>query len=244
MEEENVNELFRKYKETGDVAYRNAIAEKYFYIAEILAKKFVGRGVPYDDLLQEASYSLLRGIERFDPSLGLKFSTFITPTITGELKNYFRDKSRMIKLPRRLSEIHLEVRKFIEKYQSANGEQPTVKEIASALGLEEEEVVKVLEIGGTLSLDSISAGESDDNRTLQNVLPATETDFENFELRETLEKAMEDFTDMEKLLVQYRFFDGLSQTETAKRMGVSQMFVSRSERKVLKKLRMRLQGSV
>lgn len=242
--EENVSELFRKYKETGDVAYRNQIAEKYFYIAEILAKRFVGRGVPYDDLLQEASYSLLRGIERFDPSLGLQFSTFITPTITGELKNYFRDKSRMVKLPRRLSEINLEVRKFVEAYQVANGEQPSVKQIAQGLSLREEEIVEALEGGGTLSLDSISDGEDDDQRTLKNVLPYMETDFENFELRETLEKAMEDFSETEKLLVQYRFFDALSQTETALRMGVSQMFVSRAERKIIQKLRSRLSGNL
>lgn len=240
--EETTNELFRKYKETGDVAYRNAIAEKYLYIAEILAKRFVGRGVPYDDLLQEASYSLLRGIDRFDPSLGLQFSTFITPTITGELKNYFRDKSRMVKLPRRLSEINLEVRKFVAEYQVQHGEQPSVKHIAQALGLREEEIIEALEGGGVLSLDSISDNEDDDQRTLKNLLPSTEMDFESFELREALESAMEDFSDAERQVVKLRFFEALSQTETARRMGVSQMFVSRAERKILPKLRSRLSG--
>ncbi|MBQ8374148.1 MAG: sigma-70 family RNA polymerase sigma factor [Clostridia bacterium] len=244
MSESCVNELFKKYKETGDIAYRNAIAEKYLYIAEILAKKFVGRGVAYDDLYQEASYSLLRGIERFDPSLGLKFSTFITPTITGELKNYFRDKSRMVKLPRRLSEINLEVRRFAEKYQSERGVKPSVKEIAAGLGLEEEEVVKALEIGGTLSIDSMADGENDDNRTLANLLPVGEAAFEKFETRQTLIAAMSDFTEAEKMLVKYRFVDELSQTETAKRLGVSQMFVSRTERKVLQKLKERLQDTL
>ena len=83
---ERVNELFKRYKESGDISVRNEIAEKYLYIAEILAKKFVGRGVEYDDLKQVASYALLRGIDRFDPDLGMQFTTFITPTITGELK--------------------------------------------------------------------------------------------------------------------------------------------------------------
>ena len=85
MAEENVNELFQQYKETGDKSVRNKIAEKYLYIAEILAKKFVGRGVEYDDLKQVASMALLRGIDRFDPSMGMQFTTFITPTITGEI---------------------------------------------------------------------------------------------------------------------------------------------------------------
>ena len=101
MADERINTLLRQYKETGDIRIRNEIAEKYLYIADIIAKKFVGRGVDFDDLKQVASLALLRGIERFDPDLGMQFTTFITPTITGEIKNYFRDKSRMIKLPRR-----------------------------------------------------------------------------------------------------------------------------------------------
>ena len=109
---EELNGLFEQYKETGDIAIRNQIAEKYLYIADILAKKFVGRGVEYDDLKQVASYALLRGIDRFDPALGMQFTTFITPTITGEIKNYFRDKARVIKLPRRLGEISAAIKKF------------------------------------------------------------------------------------------------------------------------------------
>ena len=104
--------LFQRYKETGDVAIRNQIAEKYLYIADIIAKKFVGRGVEFDDLKQVASLALLRGIDRFDPDLGMQFTTFITPTITGEIKNYFRDKSRMVKIPRRLGEIAMLVKNF------------------------------------------------------------------------------------------------------------------------------------
>ena len=119
MAEENVNELFQQYKETGDKSVRNKIAEKYLYIAEILAKKFVGRGVEYDDLKQVASMALLRGIDRFDPSMGMQFTTFITPTITGEIKNYFRDKSRIVKLPRRLSEISAAVRTFLNTAPNA-----------------------------------------------------------------------------------------------------------------------------
>ena len=111
--EKKEDELFRRYRETGDVKLRNEIAEKYLYIADILAKKFTGRGVDYDDLKQVASLALLRGIDRFNPDLNMQFTTFITPTITGEIKNYFRDKARMVKLPRRLSEIHAKDRKSV-----------------------------------------------------------------------------------------------------------------------------------
>ena len=236
--------LFERYKETGDVALRNQIAEKYLYIADILAKKFVGRGVEYDDLKQVAALALLRGIDRFDPSLGMQFTTFITPTITGEIKNYFRDKSRTVKLPRRLSEINALVKKYTSNYQTEKGEKPSVKQIAIALSLSEEEVVKALEIGGTVSLDGMGGQEEDEDKSLYAVLSSGEDKYAAFETKEALRVAMKDFSDTEKAVVKFRYVDELSQNETAKRLGVSQMFVSRIERKILAKLKERLQDSI
>lgn len=240
-----VNELFKRYKETGDIALRNQIAEKYLYIADILAKKFVGRGVEYDDLKQVASLALLRGIDRFDPDLGMQFTTFITPTITGEIKNYFRDKSRMVKLPRRLGEISVAVKKYSAQYESEKGIKPSVKQIAIALKLTEEEVVNALEIGGVVSLDSMANSADDENEaSLYSLLGGEEEGYERFEIKEVLKSAMRDFSDTEKALVKYRYFDGLSQSETAKRLGVSQMFVSRMERKLLSALKEKLKNSI
>ena len=240
-----MNELFERYKETGDIRIRNEIAEKYLYIADILAKKFVGRGVEYDDLKQVASYALLRGIDRFDPSLGMQFTTFITPTITGEIKNYFRDKSRMVKLPRRLGEISSAVRNFSGEFQAQNGFKPSVKTIAQKLSISEEDVVKALEVGGTLSLDGmVGDAENEQEKSLYSLLTAGEEDYEKFEMKESILSAMRDFSDTEKTLIQYRFVRALSQSETAKKLGVSQMFVSRMERKLLLKLKERLKDSV
>ena len=236
--------LFKQYKETGDLALRNQIAEKYLYIADILAKKFVGRGVEYDDLKQVAALALLRGIDRFDPSLGMQFSTFITPTITGEIKNYFRDKSRSIKLPRRLGEINALVKKYTAQYQAEQGEKPSVRQIAIALSLGEEEVVKALEIGGTVSLDGMGGQDEETDKSLYGVLTSGEEGYEAFETKEALKTAMKDFSDTEKAVVKFRYVDELSQNETAKRLGVSQMFVSRIERKILGKLKERLKDSI
>jgi RNA polymerase sigma-B factor len=233
--------LFRQYKETGDIRIRNEIAEKYLYIADILAKKFIGRGVEYDDLKQVAALALLRGIDRFDPDMGMQFTTFITPTITGEIKNYFRDKSRVIKLPRRLSELGLAVRKFSAKYEAEEGTKPSVKVIAEALGVAEEEIVRAMEVGGTLSLDGIPADGEEDGKSLYALLASEEDNYEHFEMKETLRSAMQDFSEVEKALVKYRYVDALSQSETAKRLGVSQMFVSRMERKLLAKLKASLE---
>ena len=244
MAEERTNELFKRYKETGDIRIRNEIAEKYLYIAEILAKKFVGRGVEYDDLKQVASYALLRGIERFDHELGMQFTTFITPTITGEIKNYFRDKSRMVKLPRRLGEISVAIRNFSASYEAENGVKPSVKTIAEKLSLTEEETIKALEIGGTISLDGMTGGaEEDAEKSLYSLLAVEENAYERFEMKETLLASMQDFTETERALIEYRYGNGLSQSETAKRLGVSQMFVSRMERKLLLRLRERLQDA-
>ena len=240
-----MDELFERYNETGDIRIRNEIAEKYLYIADILAKKFVGRGVEYDDLKQVASYALLRGIDRFDPSLGMQFTTFITPTITGEIKNYFRDKSRMVKLPRRLGEISSAVRNFSGEFEAQNGYKPSVKTIAQKLSLSEEDVVKALEVGGTLSLDGMAnEAEGEQDKSLYAFLANEQEDYEKFETKEAILSAMHDFSDTEKALIQCRFVYALSQSETAKKLGVSQMFVSRMERKLLLKLKERLKDSV
>ena len=245
MADDKINELFMQYKNTGDISLRNRIAEKYLYIADIIAKKFVGRGVEYDDLKQVASLALLRGIERFDPALGMQFTTFITPTITGEIKNYFRDKSRLLKVPRRLSELNIAVRKFATEYETEEGVKPSVVKIAQSLGVSEEEVVRAMEIGMTTSLDGFVAdAEKDNEQSLSGVLADGEAQFEAFELKETLLSAMKDFTPSEKKLIKYRYIDELSQNETAKRLGVTQMFVSRTERKLLARLKERLQGNM
>ncbi len=244
MAEENMNTLFQRYKETGDVAVRNQIAEKYLYIADIIAKKFVGRGVDFDDLKQVASLALVRGIDRFDPELGMQFTTFITPTITGEIKNYFRDKSRMVKIPRRLGEITMLVKNFTAEYASTHGVKPSVKTISEELRLSEEDVVRALEVGNPLSLDTAMTGEGDEAESLYEIVPDGNDDYESVETKETLRAAMADFTDTERALIKYRFEEELSQSETAKRLGVSQMFVSRMERKLLFKLRGRLKDSM
>ena len=239
MDKTQMDDLFAEYKRTGDVALRNRIAEHYLYIAEILAKKFVGRGVDYDDLYQVACLALLKGADRFAPSLGMQFTTFITPTITGEIKNYFRDRSRVVKLPRRLSKLHADVRKKQDELLRATGKNPTPKEIADSLGVGEEDVLRAMEVGGVVSLDGMARDEEDE-RSLYDVLPSDDNPFENFEDKDALYSAMQGFSDTEKALLRLRYGQGLSQVATAEKLHVSQMFVSRMERKLLQKLRERL----
>ena len=239
----NDAELFRKYRETGDVAIRNAIVEKYLYIASVIAKKFVGRGVEYDDLYQVASLALIKGVDRFDESKGSKFSTFITPTITGEIKNYFRDRSRLVHLPRKVSELRVGIKREAERYLAETGKNATAKELADRLGVSEEDVIRCSEAGGVVSLDGVADREGE-NVSLYDVIPAEENVFEDVENRDAVRAALASLSETERKLVMYRFGKELSQMETAKRMGVSQMNVSRMERKILQKLKENLKKTM
>ena len=232
----NESELFAKYRETGDIKIRNEIAEKHLYIAAVLAKKFVGRGVEYDDLYQVASLALLKGIDRFDERKGLQFSTFITPTFTGEIKNYFRDRSRLVHLPRRVSELRAAIKRATEEIEKSTGKKPTAKELAGAIGVSEEEILRCAEAGGTVSIDNSIEG-GNDGMSFHEILPAADDVFEEVETRDAVSSALKTLSETERTLVRCRFGEELSQTETAKRMGISQMNVSRMERKILQKLK-------
>lgn len=228
-------ELFARYKETGDPAIRNEIVEKYLYIASVIAKKFVGRGVEYDDLFQVAALALVKGVDRFDDTKGLQFSTFITPTITGEIKNYFRDRSRLVHLPRKVSELRVNIKRASEEILAETGRKPTAKELSARLGVSEEEIVRAAEAGGVVSLDR--PVESEEGMSYYDVIPAEDDAFEKIENRDAIRAALGELSPQERELVALRFQRELSQTETARRMGVSQMYVSRMERKILDKLR-------
>ncbi len=234
-------ELFAQYRATHDLALRNEIVGKYLYIASMLAKKFVGRGVEYDDLYQVASLALLKGVDRFDETLGVKFSTFITPTIAGEIKNYFRDRSRLIHLPRRVAELRHTVKQAADKFLTETGRSPTPKELAAELKISEEEVVAAMEPQGVVSLDRPS---EDGAGSAYDLIPDPDDAFERIERKDAVQSAMKCLDEREREIVSFRFGKEFSQAETAKQLGVSQMYVSRMERKILEKLRENLRKSM
>ncbi|MCI8344004.1 MAG: sigma-70 family RNA polymerase sigma factor [Clostridia bacterium] len=237
-------ELFKRYRETGDIADRNRIVEKYLYIASVLAKKFVGRGVEYDDLFQVASLALMKGVERFDESKGLQFSTFITPTITGEIKNYFRDRSRLVHLPRRVAELRVKIKRAADELLTETGKKPTAQQLAQRLNVTEEEIVRAMEAGAVVSLDRNADQDGEDGMSFYEVLASEDNFAEQLENRDMVVSAVKKLNDTEKEIIRCRFDEELSQTETARRMGVSQMFVSRMERKILDKLKNDLKKSM
>ena len=236
MTNEQALELFRKYRATGDLAVRNELIENYMYVAEILAKKFSGRGVEYDDLLQVASEALISGVEKFDPDLGYMFTTFITPTITGVIRNYFRDYSSSVKIPRKLYTLSAKVNAYINEFYKEKGVKPTIKQIATALGESDEAVIEAMEYHAPVSLDAtVKSNESD--APLYDVIADEQNSFENFEDWESLKTEIAKLDPIERKVISLRYVDGKSQAQTGKILGVSQMFVSRAERKIMEKLR-------
>lgn len=225
--------LFEAYAKSRDNELRNEIAEKYLYIAEIMAKKFSGRGVDYDDLYQVAATALLKGIERFDYTKNLQFATFITPTVAGEIKNYFRDKSRLIRLPRKIYQLSSDIKKYSDKLLAETGQKPTGKELALHFNTDEESILSALELSSyALSLDGAADGET----SFYDYTASDDNPFERLEDKDEFESALKNLSDNEKNLIDLRFKKGLSQTEVSKKWGVSQMFISRLERKIIKKL--------
>lgn len=218
---------------------RDAIVEAYLYIAEIVARKFSGRGVDYDDLYQVAALALVKGIERFDAQKGIKFASFITPTMVGEVKNYFRDRSRTIRLPRRSAQMARELREAKAKLEQQLGRSPKVSELAEAMGVTEADVLEAMELGNAMTPASLDAqvADEDSETPLSSFLGFSDPGYSDFERNDMLERAMSALDARQRAVIIARFYEGLSQREVAAQLDISQMTVSRIERQALEKLR-------
>lgn len=238
MPQAEVERLLRLYAETRQAQYRDRLVEAHLYIAEIIARKFSGRGVDYDDLYQVAALALVKAIDRFDVDRGIQLSSFVTPGMVGEVKNYFRDKSRAIRPPRRSTEMLRLVEKAREELTQELGRAPRVDEIAQRSGLEEDEVLEAMEAGASqpVSLDMQTAGD-DEELTLGHAIGTEEAGFAAFENADLIRRAVAKLNPKQQDVIRMRFFENLSQREVAQRLGVSQMSVSRTERAALELMR-------
>ena len=236
IDAQQADKLFREYRKTGNIDIRNKLVENYIYVAEILAKKFAGRGVEYDDLLQVASEALIMGVEKFDPDVGVQFTTYITPTVTGVIKNYFRDFSRAVRPPRRVYTLSAKIKSETNEFYKEHGVKPTVRQLAERLGVSSEAVIEAMEYRAPVSLDSKVSNEDGEGR-LYDVIPDRADKFESFDDNESLKTEIAKLDPTEQKVVALRFIQGKSQSEVGRVLGVSQMFVSRAEKKIVEKLR-------
>jgi RNA polymerase sigma-B factor len=220
---------------------RDRAIEAWLPLAKHLANRYAGRGEPFDDLQQVAMVGLIKSVDRFDAERGIDFVGFAIPTIVGELKRHFRDRTWSIRVPRRLQELRLAITGANNTLNHTLGRSPTVADIAAHLGISEEEVLEGLEGARAYNSASLSAPVSDDsNATLADTLGEDDNGFELAELRVALGPALAALDDREQKIISLRFYGNLTQTEIAEQIGISQMHVSRLLTKALAKLRTRI----
>ena len=233
-EEIRSRELFSRLPDDGA---RAELVDLYRPLAEYLARRFYGRGEPLEDLVQVASIGLLKAIDRFDPGREVKFSTYATATIVGELKRHFRDKGWALRVPRRLQESGLKVGRAVTDLSQDLGRAPTVREIGQHTGLSEEEVLEAMETVHAYTTASLDAPTDEEGATSLQKLGEEDETFELLESWTSVAPAIRELPLRERRILYLRFFRGLTQTQIAQEMDISQMHVSRLLSRTLRELR-------
>jgi RNA polymerase sigma-B factor len=237
--------LLRRYHEQGDLRAREQLIEQYMSLVRSLARRYSYRGEQLDDLVQIGAIGLIKAIDRFDLSRGVELTTYATPNIIGEIKRHFRDRGWAVRVPRGLQELNVQLSKLIEQLTVELGRSPTIPELAKAAGVEEEEVLEALESGRAYSSLSLSQGAGqEDGEELDplETLGEVEHQYEVSEDRAVLAPGFRVLDERERRILHLRFFEGLTQSQIAQQVGISQMHVSRLIRRALEKIRAEIGG--
>jgi len=232
-------ELLLAYHRDRDPNARDELVRRFIPFARKLALRYVHSREPLDDLVQVASLGLLNALSRFEPGLGKKFTSFAAPTILGELKRHFRDKGWSVHVPRDLQERALAVSRQTERLSARLGRSPTVDELAEVLNCQVEQVVEALDAAHNYhpaSLDAPIASEDEDTCALGDTLPAEDHAFELAEDRQMLAAGWASLSEVERQVLGLRLADDLTQREISRRIGCSQMHVSRVLRRSMVRL--------
>jgi len=233
--------LLRRYHEQGDLAAREQLIEQYMSLVRSLARRYSYRGEQLEDLVQIGAIGLIKAIDRFDVNRGVELTTYATPNIIGEIKRHFRDRGWAVRVPRGLQELNIQLSRLVEQLTVQRGRSPTIPELAKAASVTDEEVLEALESGRAYSSLSLSAGSggNDDDGELDPLesLGAEEHQYEVSEDRAVLEPGFRVLDERERKILHLRFFEGLTQSQIAQQVGISQMHVSRLIRRSLEKIR-------
>jgi len=243
LDASQARELFQQYRDTGARDLRNRLIEAHLHLADYHVTRFArSSGMSSDDLRQTAFLGILHAVERFDPDKGVAFRTFASRTIEGELKRHLRDRAWSVRPPRRLQELHLQLRRVSDELAQRLGRSPTLSELADEVGESTERVLEAMEAGQARSaagLDSPGASGSEDS-SLSRLLGALDPGFQRVDQRMGLGEALHGLDERERLVLELRYVEELSQPEIAERIGVSQSYVSRILRATLSRLRTEL----
>lgn len=232
-------ELFRLYKQEGDEDARGELVMSHLNLVRFLASKFKNRGEPLDDLIQVGTIGLIKAIDRFDPSRGLEFTTYATPTIMGEIKRHFRDKGWTIRVPRRLQELSAKVNTVTDELTAELQRSPSIDEIAARLGTTPDEVLEAMESSSAYSsvpLEGQGGTEEDDAPAVIDRYASVDNDLEASDDRMILEDVISEFPEADQQAIRMRYLDGMTQVEIAKKLGISQVQVSRMLRRALRRI--------
>ena len=237
-----VKRLFRELRLGEDPEIRRTLIESHLGLVEYLARRFSGRGEPLEDLVQVATIGLVKAVDRFDPERNVEFSTYATPTIVGELKRHFRDKGWALRVPRRLQELNLRLGQVVGQLSQDLGHSPTIAEIARAAEATEDEVLEALDSAHAYSLISLDAGpDRDEGLSYHEQLGDVDEALEALEDRVSVGPLLKQLAPRERRMLHLRFFKGMTQSEIASELGISQMHVSRLLAKTLAQLRSSLE---
>jgi RNA polymerase sigma-B factor len=238
-----LDQLFRDYRQSGERSQRNRLVEAHRGLAASIAHDYRDRGVELDDLVQIAMLGTLKAVERFEPERGIPFSSFASRTINGEIKRYFRDRTWAVRPPRSAQERHLDLRRTSAAMTLRLGRAPKVAELAEELGISTEHVLEAMEAGAAYRATSLDARRPGDEEglTLGDRLPSEEAASRPAEVRVLVGQLLDTLPDREAEILRLRFYDELTQTEIAERVGISQMHVSRLIRRCLLDLRAHLE---
>lgn len=233
-------EMLEAYCESRDPQLRNALAERYLYLAKAVARRFADRGAELEDLTQVASVALLSALERFDIDKGLAFTTFAVPTLAGVVRNYLRDKAKLMRLPRHGVELLTHIAQERERFTGEHGYEPSVTELAEALKVPMDDVLDALEMQRSTQAMSLDNAVSEDSPTLKDLLGRDEEAYARIESEDMVAHMLSMLEGTSRFVIEERFLRQRSQREVAKDLGVSQMQVSRMERRALEKLRAKM----
>jgi len=230
----------RDLSDVERASLRDDLVRLHLPLVEHFARRFLNRGEPFDDLLQVGTIGLIKAVDRFDIERGVEFSTYATPTILGEIKRHFRDRGWAIRVPRRLQELRITIAAATAELTQTLGRAPTVKELALEVGVSGEEVIEGLESANaysTLSLDAPDSGGDDGSLSMIDVIGEDDEALAHVENRETIKPLLEALDPREKHILTLRFFKGMTQSQIATEIGISQMHVSRLLARTLAQLR-------
>lgn len=218
---------------------RDQLVTGHLPLAEHIAQRFSGRGVAKEDLVQVATVGLINAVDRFDASRGADFLSFAVPTVMGEVRRHFRDSGWLVRVPRRLKELHLSISGASTELAQRLGRAPTPSEVAAHLGISQDDVYEGLEAGNayhSMSLDEVLSGDTE-NLALGDTLGAEDSGLEGVENHEALLPLIQELPERERRILGLRFVHNMTQTQIAERIGVSQMHVSRLLARTLERLR-------